>query len=53
MELGNKGDCFQQLDQLEDALNAYTEAINLKDDNGTFYLNRALIYGKKGDYQVI
>ena len=47
------GTCYQQMNQIDDALHEFKIAINLNPTNGAFYLNRALVLGKLEKYDVI
>lgn len=45
------GNCFNELNQLNEALNEYNTCIRLNGKDADFYFKRAIVYGKKQDFK--
>ena len=44
------GNCFNDLNRLDDALNEYNKCIEIDNTEADFYFKRAIIYGKKQNF---
>lgn len=44
------GNCYNDLNKLDDALKEYTTCIDLNSDEADYYFKRAIVFGKKQDF---
>lgn len=44
------GNCYNDLNQLDDALREYTFCLDLRDDEADYYFKRGIVFGKKQDF---
>lgn len=45
------GNCYNDMNQLNEALREYNKCIELNNDEGEHYFKRAIVYGKKQDFK--
>jgi tetratricopeptide (TPR) repeat protein len=45
------GNCYNDLNKLDEALREYNECIRINKDEPDFYFKRAIVFGKKQDFQ--
>ena len=50
-DYNREGDRYYDLEQYEEAVKSYTEAIQLQANNSMFYNNRGYVYGGLGEYR--
>lgn len=45
------GNCYNDLNRLDDAMNEYNKCIELENSEAEFYFKRAIVFGKKQDFK--
>jgi tetratricopeptide (TPR) repeat protein len=46
------GNCYNKLNNLDEALHEYNKCIELNNEEADYYFQRAIVYGKKQDFRM-